>query len=133
MVGVGSHNPEVISLVEEQGWDVDFYAGCVYNRTRTEDQWKQMLHGEMMEMATDIYMRSDPARMYKVLRQTRKPCFAFKILAAGRVEGRAVDQAFQTAFESIKPSDGIFVGLFPKFRDEVRENADRVHRILARG
>ena len=37
---------------------------------------------------------------------------AFKILAAGRLSGRAVDQAFQTAFESIKPTDGVFVGRF---------------------
>ena len=29
MVGVGTHKPEVIALVEDQGWDVDFYAGCV--------------------------------------------------------------------------------------------------------
>ena len=27
MVGVGSHNPEFLAAVEEQGWDVDFYAG----------------------------------------------------------------------------------------------------------
>src|ERR1035437_726971 len=32
LVGVGTHKPEVIALVEEQGWDVDFYAGCVYNQ-----------------------------------------------------------------------------------------------------
>ncbi len=34
LVGVGTHKPEVIELVEEQGWDIDFYSGCVYNRTR---------------------------------------------------------------------------------------------------
>ena len=37
LVGVGTHKPEVIAYVEEKGWDVDFYAGCVYNRTRTEE------------------------------------------------------------------------------------------------
>jgi len=67
------------------------------------------------------------------MRQTRKPCFAFKILAAGRVPDRGVEQAFRTAFESIKPTDGIYVGMFPKFKDEVRENAEIVHRILANG
>jgi hypothetical protein len=65
------------------------------------------------------------------MRQTRKPCFAFKIMAAGRVENRGADQAFRTAFESIKPIDGVFIGLFPRVRDEVRENAERVHRLLA--
>ena len=42
LVGVGTHKPEVIELVEEQGWDVDFYAGCVYNRTRTEEDGSQL-------------------------------------------------------------------------------------------
>jgi hypothetical protein len=32
----------------------------------------------------------------------------------------------------LKPGDSVFVGMFPKFRDEVKENAERVCRILAR-
>jgi hypothetical protein len=131
LVGVGTHKPEVIALVEEQGWDVDFYAGCVYNRTRTADEWRKVLNGELPEMPGEIYVRSDPPRMYRVMRQTTKPCFAFKILAAGRIEGRGVDEAFKTAFASIKPIDGVFVGMFPRAKDEVRENAGRVCRILA--
>jgi hypothetical protein len=130
LVGVGTHKPEVIDLVESQGWDVDFYAGCVYNRTRTPEEWKKALNGEIMEMPGDIYMQSDPARMYKAMRQTPKPCFAFKILAAGRIPDRGIAQAFRTAFESIKPIDGIYVGMFPRVKDQVRENAEIVHRIL---
>jgi len=130
LVGVGTHIPEVIAKIEEENWDVDFYSGCVYNRRRTAEEWKQALNGEIMEMASDIYMQSDPARMYKVIRQTKKPCFAFKILAAGRISDRGIEQAFRTAFESIKPTDGLYVGMFPKFKDEVRENAEIVHRIL---
>jgi hypothetical protein len=131
-VGVGTHKPEVIALAEEQGWDVDFYAGCVYNITRTAEEWTRVLNGELLEMPSEIYLRSDPPRMYHVMRQTAKPCFAFKILAAGRVGERDADQAFRTAFESIKPGDGVFVGTFPRVKDEVRENAERVHRILGR-
>ena len=130
IVGVGTHKPEVITQVEEEGWDVDFYAGCVYNRTRTREEWKKLLNGELMEMDREIYVQSDPARMYSVMRQTSKPCFAFKVLAAGRIQEGGVEQAFRTAFESIKPIDGIFVGMFPRARDEVRENAEIVHRIL---
>ena len=131
LVGVGTHKPEVIAQVEEEGWDVDFYAGCVYNRTRTSEEWKKALNGEIVEMPGEIYLQSDPPRMYRVMRQTRKLCFAFKILAAGRIPDRGVDQAFRTAFESIKPTDGIYVGMFPRVKDEVKENAERVHRILA--
>lgn len=130
-VGVGTHKPEVIALVEEQGWDVDFYAGCVYNVTRTPDEWRRVLNGELLEMPGEIYLQSDPPRMYRVMRQTARPCFAFKILAAGRIHEREADQAFRTAFENIKPGDGVFVGMFPRIKDEVRENAERVHRLLA--
>jgi hypothetical protein len=131
LVGVGTHIPEVIAKVEEENWDVDFYSGCVYNRRRTATEWRKALNGEIMEMTGDIYMQSDPPRMYSVMRQTKKPCFAFKILAAGRIEGRGVERAFRAAFESIKPTDGVYVGVFPKFQDEVRQNAEIVHRILA--
>jgi hypothetical protein len=131
LVGVGTHKPEVIELVEEQGWDVDFYAGCVYNRTRTVEEWKQVLNGQILEMPGEIYVQSDPARMYKVMRQTKKPCFAFKILAAGRIADGGVAAAFRTAFESIKPNDGVYVGVFPNRKDELKENAEIVHGILA--
>jgi hypothetical protein len=114
--------------VEEQNWDVDFYAGCVYNRTRTQDEWKQVFNGELVEMQGECYLQSDPARMYKVMRATKKPCFAFKIMAAGRVTD--AERAFRTAYASIKPNDGVFIGLFPQVKDEVRENSERVHRLL---
>jgi len=128
MVGVGTHKPEVIAKVEEENWDVDFYAGCVYNRTRTRDEWKAAMGGELVEMQGDCYLQSDPPRMYKVIRATKKPCFAFKIMAAGRINNP--EPAFKQAFESIKPTDGVFIGLFPRAKDEVRENAERVQRLL---
>jgi hypothetical protein len=130
MVGVGTHNPKVIEFVEEKGWDVDFYSGCVYNIYRTEAEWKQELNGQIMEMPSEIYMQSDPPRMYKAIRQTAKPCFAFKILAAGRIADDGVAQAFRTAFSSIKPIDGIYVGMYPRHKDEMKENVEIVHRIL---
>jgi hypothetical protein len=131
LVGVGTHIPEVIEKVEEENWDVDFYSGCVYNRRRTPEEWKKVLNGELLEMPHEIYVQSDPPRMYKVMRQTKKPCFAFKVLAAGRITGKGVEQAFRLAFDSIKPTDAIYVGMFPRYRDEVKENAEIVQRILA--
>jgi hypothetical protein len=121
MVGVGSHIPEVLSLVEEQNWDVDFYAGCVYNRRRTPQELRKLLGGELPEMSSEVYLQDDPPRMYKVFRQTKKPCVAFKILAAGRVS--KPETAFKLAFSSIKPIDMVCVGVFPRAKDEVKENA----------
>jgi hypothetical protein len=131
LVGVGTHRSEVIEYVEEKGWDVDFYAGCVYNRVRTPEEWRKVLGGEMMEMHREAYLQSDPPRMYKVMRQTKRPCFAFKILAAGRLQtDQEVEQAFRTAFKSIKPIDGVYVGMCPKMKDEVKINSELVARIL---
>lgn len=131
LVGVGTHRSEVIEYVEEKGWDVDFYAGCVYNRVRTPEEWRKVLGGEIMEMHREAYLQSDPPRMYKVMRQTKRPCFAFKILAAGRLQtDQEVEQAFRTAFKSIKPIDGVYVGMCPKLKDEVKINSELVARIL---
>ena len=129
LVGIGTHQPEVIAAVEEEGWDVDFYAGCVYNRTRTPDQIRKLLNGELP--LGELYLEDDPPRMYNVMRQTSKTCFAFKILAAGRIERpQAVAGAYRMAFESLKPQDCVFVGMFPKLKDEVRHNAECVSRAL---
>jgi hypothetical protein len=131
LVGVGTHKPEIIEYVEEKGWDVDFYAGCVYNRTRTPEEWRKALGGEITVMHKETYLRSDPPRMYKVMRQTKRPCFAFKILAAGRITSDSdVEQAFRTAFRSLKPIDGVYVGMCPRYKDEVKQNAGLVTRIL---
>ena len=130
LVGVGTHKPEVIEMVEEQGWDVDFYSGCVYNRTRSPEEWRKLLDGQLPEMPGDVYVQDDPPKMYKVMRQTAKTCFAFKILAAGRIPDNGIEKAFRTAFASIKPHDGVYVGVFPRFKDELRENAEIVHSIL---
>jgi hypothetical protein len=130
MVGVGTHRPEVIDFVESQGWDIDFYSGCVYNRDRSEAEWKQVLNGRLLEMPDEIYLRGDPERMYKAMRQTPKTCFAFKILAAGRIDDKGIAQAFRTAYSSIKPNDGVYVGVFPRFKDEIKEDAEIVHSIL---
>jgi len=128
MVGVGSHIPEVLAMVEEQGWDVDFYAGCVYNRRRTPQELRALLGGELPEMPNEVYLQDDPERMYSVFRNTSKPCVAFKIMAAGRV--RSPEKAFQVAFDSMKPNDFVCVGMFPRAKDEVKENAEIVSRLL---
>ncbi|HSW49932.1 MAG TPA: hypothetical protein VLH09_07135, partial [Bryobacteraceae bacterium] len=90
--------------------------------------FRKLLGGELPEMTNEVYLQDDPPRMYKVLKQTPKPCFAFKVLAAGRV--RSPEAAFKLAFESIKPIDCIFVGMFPRAKDEIKENAEIVSRLL---
>jgi hypothetical protein len=93
----------------------------VYNRRRTPQELRKLLGGELPEMPSEAYLQDDPPRMYKVFRQTRKPCVAFKILAAGRVSNP--EAAFKSAFSSIKPIDLVCVGMFPRIKDEVKEHA----------
>jgi transcriptional regulator with GAF, ATPase, and Fis domain len=62
--------------------------------------------------------------MTEVVRQVEQPCLGFKILAAGRlVHKQEVRESFRFAFEHIKPYDGVIVGMYPRFHDEIRENA----------
>jgi hypothetical protein len=130
-VGVGTHKPEVVEYVEEHGWDVDYYVLCAYNRTRTKEEIRKML-GVLPVPASELYLETDPPRAYEVARKTSKTCFLFKILAAGRMarSPEDVDKAFKLAFDSIKPQDCVIVGMFPRFQDEVKDNCDRVRRIL---
>ncbi|MCW5978109.1 MAG: hypothetical protein KIT09_08525 [Bryobacteraceae bacterium] len=133
MAGVSTHKPEVIDYIESKGWDVDYYMACAYHRTRTPAEFRKLLGGELPDQPSEIYLERDPERMCEVVRKTPKTCLLFKILAAGRRtnSARQVDEAFRFALANIKPRDCIIVGMFPMYDDEVKENADRVRRILA--
>jgi hypothetical protein len=134
LVGVSTHKPEVIEYMEEHGWDVDFYMGCVYNRTRTADELRTLLNGELPLPQNEVYLEKDPQRMFAVMRKVKKNCFAFKILAAGR-RARTNDEvnaAFRAAFAGIKPNDCVIVGHYPRFKNEIQENAERVRAILGK-
>jgi hypothetical protein len=130
-VGIGTHKPEVVEYAEERGWDVDFYMLCAYNRTRTPEEIRKLL-GVLPVPAEELYLETDPPHAYEVARKTSKTCFLFKILAAGRLarSPEEVDKAFKEAFDNIKPQDCIVVGMFPRFQDQIKENCDRVRRIL---
>jgi hypothetical protein len=60
-----------------------------------------------------------------VVKQVDKPCLGFKILAAGRScwSQYSVEKCFKFAFENLKPTDGVIVGMFPAYFDEVAANA----------
>ena len=83
--------------------------------------------------ANELYLETDPPRAYEVARQTPKTCLLFKILASGRMahSPEEVDKAFKEALDSIKPQDCVVVGMFPRFQDQVKENCDRVRRLLS--
>lgn len=128
--GVGSHMPEVIDYAENAGWQADFYMTCFYNLSRTE---KRFVATDSDPYSQEEYRDGDPDLMTAVMRQIDKPCLGYKILAAGRKAETPenIRAAFQYAFDSIKPSDAVVVGIFPKEGDQIAQNAAIVKGLLA--
>ena len=71
---------------------------------------------------------------YKTIRQTPKPCLAFKILGAARrcETQEMVQNAFNEAFENIKETDAVVVGVYPHREDHVALNAQYTAKAIAR-
>lgn len=128
--GIGTHIPAVIEYAEEHGWETDFYMGCLYNLAR---QYKSAPATDQDAYARDHFPKEDPAAMAKVLRAVQKPCIAFKLMAASRncASAETTRAAFRFAFDHLKPTDGVDVGMFQKHRNQVAENARTVRELLA--
>jgi hypothetical protein len=124
LAGVSAHNPDCIKRIADEGWPVDFFMTCFYHLTRTKEQLEKMPPVVTLPIGY-AFFASDPSAMTQVARQVSQPCLGFKILAAGRKchDKRSVQEAFRFAFEHLKPTDGVIVGMYPRFQDQVRENA----------
>jgi hypothetical protein len=122
LVGLSAHNPDLIALANDKGWDVDYFMCCLYYLTRPRDEFQKLLGSDLP--LGEIYLPSDPPRMLKVIQATKKPCLAYKVLAAGRRVGSPAEvrTAFETALGHIKPGDAMIVGMYQQFGDQVGEN-----------
>lgn len=124
MAGVSTHMPAVVDTIESKGWEVDYYMTCVYERHRTKEELERLL-GQAPIPVGEVYLPQDPPRMFKAMQHTKRPCLAFKILAAGRLSDRKewVEQAFRETFQAIKPNDGVIVGIYDRYSDQPKEDA----------
>ena len=122
-VGVGAHIPEVIEYIEEKDWDIDFYMASFYNvyKGMKERRQSYIITGVHRE---DVFEEEDRLQMCRTIKAASRPCLAFKILAAGRnCSGKEnVREAFRFAFDNIKPTDAVVVGMFPRDSDQAAEN-----------
>ena len=132
-VGVCTHIPEVIEYIEEKGWDVDFYMASLYKWNKTREEILAILpevphdgHG-----GAELYLPSELTRMCDVIGKAKKTCLAFKLLAGGRTcsTPEQVSGVFEYVLGHIKPTDPIVVGMYPRFHDEITENADLVKKL----
>jgi hypothetical protein len=72
--------------------------------------------------------------MFTAIKAARRPCLAYKVLAAGRRIGTPAEvrRCFETALTSIKATDALIVGMYQQFGDQIGENAALVREICSR-
>ncbi len=131
-VGVGTHIPEVIEYVEEKEWDVDFYMASLYRPGKSREELLEV----MSEVPHDgyggreLYLPSELPKMCDTISKTTKTCLAFKLFAGGRTcsTPEQVSEVFELVLGHIKPTDAVVVGMYPRFTDQIKENADLVRK-----
>ncbi len=128
LVGLSSHNPELVRISESEGWDVDYYMCCCYYLTRPKEEFQQLL-GEVP--MGEVYLPSDRDTMLAQVKAAKKPCLVYKVLAAGRADlsPAGVRRAFEAALTGMKPSDAMIVGMFQQLGDQVGTNAKLVREL----
>ncbi len=114
-VGVAGHAPEAHLWVDSL--DItDFHAVCFFNC------------GSLHEGKGGKFQLSDVPKAVDAIQRIQRPCIGYKIMGAGRIEAR---MAFEHAFESIKFTDVVNVGMYRGDKDGiVEENVALVREIL---
>jgi hypothetical protein len=130
LVGLSVHDPRLLEIAEAEGWDVDYYMTGLYNLRGGREAFEQRFgHAPLGE----VYLREDRERMCACVRQTRKMCIAFKVLAAGRAISSAerIRQEIAYALNNIKPTDALLIGMYQQFGDQIGENATLVAELCS--
>lgn len=114
-VGVAGHDPLTHRWVDSLGI-VDFHAVCFFNC------------GSLHDGKGDRFRLSDMEPAAETIRAIRKPCIAYKVMGAGRIDAR---MGLEFAFAKIKPTDVVNVGMYRGDQDDmVEKNAAMVREIL---
>jgi hypothetical protein len=135
LAGVSAHNPACIQRVADEGWEVDFFMTCFYFITRDKLLGTPPKAGPLLE-GPDVgykFRADDPLAMCRVIGQVQQPCLAFKILGAGRrcASQDVVRDAFRFAFEHLKSTDAVIVGMYPRGFDQIRANSQYTRQLGA--
>ncbi len=105
-LGIGAHELEVITTMEEKGFPVDFYFKTLHDLNYWSYQADEP-KGDVVWNNRDNYWCREPEETAKFMETVNKPWIAFKILAAGAIKPK---EGFKYAFE--KGADFACVGLF---------------------
>jgi len=145
LCAVTSHRPEVFMEIESQGWtEVDYYMTCLYKYGRTHSEWLAAYKSNPEMMPVEIgyptegnsewyggeiaFVQGDPPEMLKVIKQTKKPCWVYKLLASTRLTQREdiAEDRFKYILANIKSTDAVVVGMWGKYSDEFALNKEYV-------
>jgi hypothetical protein len=121
-MGVAGHSPLVHDWVARLDL-VDFHAVCFFNCGN--------LHSGKgrIKNAADKFRLVDVFEAVQGIQRLEKPCIGYKIMGAGRIDPL---MAFEFAFEHIKPTDVVNVGMHRGDKDGmVEENVELVRGVLA--
>ena len=131
MVGLSCHNPLEVEYAEEKAWDVDYYMTSLYYMIRPRAEFEKLLGGQVP--LGEIYLPADPPRMMQTVRNAKKPCLAYKVLAAGRTVNspQEVKERMGVALDGIKPTDAVIIGMYQRFNDQIGQTAQFMREILA--
>jgi len=116
-IGVAGHSPLVHDWVNTLDL-VDFHVVCIFNC------------GSLHAGKGHRFQLADLPPAYECIARIQKPCIAYKIMGAGRIDPL---MAFEYCFDHIKPGDVCNVGMHRGYKDEIgEENAGMVGEILGR-
>ncbi|MBN1348845.1 hypothetical protein JXJ21_05505 [candidate division KSB1 bacterium] len=106
IVGIAGHAPEAHLWVNTLDI-VDFHAVCFFNC------------GSLHSGKGHHFKLRDLTPAVDCINRIAKPCMAYKIMGAGRIDAR---MAFEFAFEKIKPIDVVNVGIYRGDNDDMVED-----------
>ena len=135
--GMAFHDPDNVLRAEQENWGADFYVLCPYNlRRNRKGEQSSFITGKSKTQL--VFHPDDRLTMFPIIRDIQKPVVVIKAIAGGQIlvgkleeEYPAIIEKYMAeAYANIKPADIVCVGVFQKHKDQLKENADMVSRIL---
>jgi hypothetical protein len=106
--GIAAHVPDNHRRAQDMGLPLDFHMVCLYNLTG--------YRGATGAAPEERYEAQDRVAALRLIRDLARPVVAYKVYAAGRL-GPA--EAFADLGASLRPHDGVCVGMFPPDSDDI--------------
>ncbi len=136
-IGIGSHYPNILEEADRDGWDVDFYVGCLHNIRRNRVGEESGFITGKSKRGVQFFQNDRPI-MLNTLANLEKPCIAFKIFAGGNLllsedqnEVReTIKNCYREVYTKIKPNDIAAIGVFNKYKNQMKEDMELYNEVM---